>query len=153
MSKFGGVVGCTLLSAPPLMSVDLVCHTTLVFNNKIRPRGLMAKALDFGSLKSNTLEIPGSTPGVVDCFCLFAPCHYCFFKCTMSFQLHAQTEMWRCETYEAYFWVFGFLMQDWGAEGVSLKLELNWTQPCVPAIFQHLPSSFSVKRQNREVMV
>ena len=79
MSKFGGVVGCTLVSAPPFTSVDLVCHTTLVFNNKIRPRGLMAKALDFGSPKSNSLEIPGSTPGVVDCFCLLALCQL-FFK-------------------------------------------------------------------------
>ncbi|CEI39514.1 unnamed protein product [Fusarium venenatum] len=34
--------------------------------NKIRPRGLMAKALDFGPQQLITLEIPGSTPGVVD---------------------------------------------------------------------------------------
>ena len=116
MSKFGGVVGCTLLSAPLFTSAHLVCHTTLVFNNKIRPRGLMAKALDFGSPKSDSLEIPGSTPGVVDCFLPFL--HYVsfsFFKCTMSFQLHVQTEMWRCETYEAYFWVFGFSLCRIGA--------------------------------------
>jgi hypothetical protein len=31
-----------------------------------RPRGLMAKALDFGLHLLNSLEIPGSTPGVVD---------------------------------------------------------------------------------------
>jgi hypothetical protein len=34
--------------------------------NKIRPRGLMAKALDFGPQQLIPLEIPGSTPGVVD---------------------------------------------------------------------------------------
>ena len=34
--------------------------------NKIRPRGLMAKALDFGLQQLIPLEIPGSTPGVVD---------------------------------------------------------------------------------------
>ncbi|KAF4959860.1 hypothetical protein FGADI_1363 [Fusarium gaditjirri] len=33
---------------------------------KIRPRGLMAKALDFGLQQLIPLEIPGSTPGVVD---------------------------------------------------------------------------------------
>ncbi|RSL55044.1 hypothetical protein CEP53_007235 [Fusarium sp. AF-6] len=36
------------------------------FNNKNRPRGLMAKALDFGLELPNSLEIPGSNPGVVE---------------------------------------------------------------------------------------
>ena len=46
----------------------------------VRPRGLMAKALDFGSPKSNSLEIPGSTPGVVDRTAVFPFCDliYCF---------------------------------------------------------------------------
>ncbi|KAL7808241.1 hypothetical protein V8C26DRAFT_300600 [Trichoderma gracile] len=42
--------------------------------SRVRPRGLMAKALDFGSRESPSLEIPGSTPGVVDSFCFFPAC-------------------------------------------------------------------------------
>jgi hypothetical protein len=40
-------------------------YTDPLFYQLHWPRGLMAKALDFGLHLLNTLEIPGSTPGVV----------------------------------------------------------------------------------------
>lgn len=42
---------------------------------KYRPRGLMVKALDFGSHPPSSLEIPGSTPGVVVFGCFFFAIH------------------------------------------------------------------------------
>jgi hypothetical protein len=51
------------LAHPPPSTAE--AHSLQQSCSSHRPRGLMAKALDFGTPNSQSLEIPGSNPGVV----------------------------------------------------------------------------------------
>ncbi|KAH6976178.1 hypothetical protein BKA56DRAFT_618110 [Ilyonectria sp. MPI-CAGE-AT-0026] len=65
MAKYSGPDWLGLVST---LAHNSAIHTSIVGDTldvSHRPRGLMAKALDFGSPNSNTLEISGSTPDVV----------------------------------------------------------------------------------------
>ena len=57
-----------------LRARKMIVSTSKPINKQFRPRGLMAKALDFGSPKSNSLEILGSIPSVVASFFFIIYC-------------------------------------------------------------------------------